>query len=121
MIDSSFLFASLYGAARNDFVVALPCSLLIIPTVPYTESEMTSILKLRMEEEDVEMTEEAREYLTQVAKETSLRYAIHLITMANLKAKKRKVCVLSLFRCAGVFQRCSVVFLPSSLIHASDA
>jgi len=36
------------------------------------------------------MTEEAKKLLTKVGKETSLRYAIHLITTANLVAQKRK-------------------------------
>ena len=37
------------------------------------------------------MTEEARDILTKIGMETSLRYAIHLITAAHLVAKKRKV------------------------------
>eukprot|EP00823_Brevimastigomonas_motovehiculus_P001531 TRINITY_DN12088_c0_g1_i1.p1 TRINITY_DN12088_c0_g1~~TRINITY_DN12088_c0_g1_i1.p1 ORF type:complete len:493 (+),score=115.25 TRINITY_DN12088_c0_g1_i1:34-1512(+) len=64
--------------------------LLIIPTVPYNEKELAQILKLRMEEEDVEATEDAKLLLTKIATETSLRYAIHLITMANLVKAKRK-------------------------------
>lgn len=49
------------------------------------------ILKIRCEEEDVEMTEEALTVLTNMAKTTSLRYAIQLITAANLVSRKRKV------------------------------
>lgn len=45
----------------------------------------------RCEEEDVEMTEDAKEVLTRIGMETSLRYSIHLITAAHLVAKKRKV------------------------------
>jgi RuvB-like protein 2 len=45
----------------------------------------------RCQEEDVTMTEEARGILTKIGMETSLRYAIHLITAAHLVAKKRKV------------------------------
>jgi RuvB-like protein 2 len=41
------------------------------------------------------MTEEARDILTKIGMETSLRYAIHLITAAHLVAKKRKVIVKS--------------------------
>ncbi|CAE8683640.1 unnamed protein product, partial [Polarella glacialis] len=41
-------------------------------------------------EEDVEMTEEAKELLTKIGVESTLRYAIHLITVANLVALKRK-------------------------------
>lgn len=36
------------------------------------------------------MTEEAKDVLTKIGMETSLRYAIHLITCSNLIARKRK-------------------------------
>jgi RuvB-like protein 2 len=65
--------------------------LLIIGTVPYSEEEVKSILKIRCDEEDVDMTAQALEALTKIGMETSLRYSIHLITAANLVAKKRKV------------------------------
>jgi len=45
----------------------------------------------RCEEEDVEMTEEAQAILTHIGMETSLRYAMQLITTANLVCRKRKV------------------------------
>jgi len=64
--------------------------LLIISTEPYTEKEIRQILSIRCEEEDVEITEEAKDILTKIGMETSLRYAIHLITTANLVARKRK-------------------------------
>ncbi|ORX99262.1 ruvB-like 2 [Basidiobolus meristosporus CBS 931.73] len=64
--------------------------LLIISTAPYTEKEIKQILKIRCEEEDVELTEEAIDVLTKIGVETSLRYAIHLITVAHLVAKRRK-------------------------------
>lgn len=64
--------------------------LLIISTQPYTEEEIRKILDIRCEEEDVEMTDDAKELLTKVAYETSLRYAIHLITAASLACQKRK-------------------------------
>jgi len=50
--------------------------LLIITTVPYNEKEIRQILEIRCEEEDVEMTEDAKELLTKIGVETSLRYAI---------------------------------------------
>ena len=52
--------------------------------------EIKQILTIRCEEEDVEMNDEAKELLTKIGTETSLRYAIHLITTANLIAQKRK-------------------------------
>lgn len=45
----------------------------------------------RCEEEDVEMTEDAVAILTRIGMETSLRYAIQLITAASLTCRKRKV------------------------------
>ena len=44
----------------------------------------------RCEEEDVEMTEEAKELLTKIGHETSLRYAIQLITAADIACTRRK-------------------------------
>ena len=64
--------------------------LLIISTQPYSEQEIQMIVDIRCEEEDVEMTEDAKELLTKIGHETSLRYAIHLITAAYLVAQKRK-------------------------------
>ncbi|OMJ77096.1 hypothetical protein SteCoe_23367 [Stentor coeruleus] len=63
---------------------------LIIMTKPYTAEEIQNILKIRCEEEDVEMTEDALDLLTTIGTETSLRYAIQLITTASLVAQKRK-------------------------------
>lgn len=64
--------------------------LLIISTTPYDESEIRQILKIRCEEEDVEMNDDALTVLTKIGKETSLRYSIQLITTSNLVCKKRK-------------------------------
>lgn len=64
--------------------------LLIIPTEPYKESEIRQILKLRTEEEDVDMSEDALDLLTQLALNTSLRYAMHMIITASICAQKRK-------------------------------
>ncbi|GFQ81724.1 ruvB-like 2 [Trichonephila clavata] len=62
----------------------------IITTSPYDEEETKKILKIRCEEEDVEMNEDALLVLTKIGVETSLRYAIQLITAANLVCQKRK-------------------------------
>jgi RuvB-like protein 2 len=64
--------------------------LLIITTKPYTSDEVKQILTIRCEEEDVEINEEAMELLTKIGTETSLRYAIHLITVSNIISQKRK-------------------------------
>merc|ERR1711966_530971 len=64
--------------------------MLIISTEPYSEKEIRKILDIRAEEEDVEMTDEAKELLTKIGMESTLRYAIHLISVANLCCIKRK-------------------------------
>ena len=64
--------------------------LLIISTTAYTGRELRLILDIRCEEEDVEMSDDAKELLTKIGAETSLRYAIHLITAAHLVCMRRK-------------------------------
>ncbi|KAJ1679128.1 RuvB-like protein 2 [Spiromyces aspiralis] len=64
--------------------------LLIISTQAYSEAEIKEILQIRCQEEEVDMEDEAVDVLTKVATETSLRYAIHLISTAHLVANKRK-------------------------------
>jgi len=48
------------------------------------------ILRIRCEEEDVEIENDALTVLTRIAQDTSLRYAIQLITTAGVVAKRRK-------------------------------
>lgn len=64
--------------------------LLIIPTDPYDSKEVRQILKIRCEEEDVDITDEAMELLTTIAEQTSLRYAMNMIITSSLAARKRK-------------------------------
>ncbi len=64
--------------------------MIIIPTSSYQEKELMQILKIRCEEEDCEMSEDALKVLTRIAMEASLRYAIQLISVAHLVCKKRK-------------------------------
>merc|ERR1711937_727606 len=64
--------------------------MLILSTEPYAAKDIRKILDIRAEEEDVEMTDSAKELLTKIGADSSLRYAIHLITVANLVALKRK-------------------------------
>merc|ERR1719207_385332 len=63
---------------------------LIITTKPYSAKDIRKILDIRAEEEDVEMTDDAKALLTKIGTESSLRYALHLITAANLVCVKRK-------------------------------
>jgi RuvB-like protein 2 len=64
--------------------------LLIIATTAYSPAEMQKILEIRAEEEDVEMSADAKEMLTAIAGATSLRYAIHMITVAHMVSLRRK-------------------------------
>lgn len=64
--------------------------LLIISTQPYTAEDIRKILDIRCQEEDVEMSEDARVLLTKIGEDTSLRYAINLITSSALACLKRK-------------------------------
>merc|ERR1719451_291845 len=64
--------------------------MLIISTTPYTQKEIRKIIDIRAEEEDVEMTDDAKDLLCKIGVESTLRYAIHLITVSNLCALKRK-------------------------------
>lgn len=65
--------------------------MLIVRTESYTEKEIQSILKIRCEEEDVDIADDALVVLTRIGLQTSLRYAIQLITTASLVCRRRKV------------------------------
>ena len=70
--------------------------LLIIATDPYEPKEVRQILKIRCDEEDVDMNDDALELLTTIAGQTSMRYAMNMIITSSLAARKRKsntVCV----------------------------
>merc|ERR1712100_709147 len=64
--------------------------LLIIYTEPYSTDDIKKILQIRCEEEDVEMTDDALSLLTRIGLDTTLRYAIHMITAAHLVCNKRQ-------------------------------
>lgn len=64
--------------------------LLIISTQPYTPEDIRKILDIRCQEEEVEMSEDAKVLLTKIGEDTSLRYAINLITSSALACLKRK-------------------------------
>ena len=66
----------------------LPLDLLdrtiIIPTTQYDEKELKQILKIRTEEEDTEISDDALTVLTKIANETSLRFNPSLPAFALL-------------------------------------
>ncbi|KXB01263.1 TATA box-binding protein [candidate division MSBL1 archaeon SCGC-AAA261F19] len=63
--------------------------LLIIDTHPYKKEEIKSILKIRAGEEEVELSEGALDYLSEIGENTSMRYAVQLIAPANEVAESR--------------------------------
>eukprot|EP01036_Dinobryon_divergens_P028361 gene28361-37293_t len=86
-------FARIRGTAYKSphgIPIDLLDRLMIISTTPYSEAEVARILEIRCEEEDVEMSKEALDLLTRIGMETSLRYAIQMITISSLCCQKRK-------------------------------
>ncbi|KXB07160.1 TATA box-binding protein [candidate division MSBL1 archaeon SCGC-AAA382C18] len=57
--------------------------LLVIDTHTYDKDEIKSILEIRADEEDVELEEDAIEYLAGIGSDTSMRYAAQLIAPSN--------------------------------------
>lgn len=78
--------------------------LLIIQTTPYELKDLQHILEIRCQEEDVEITEKALKLLTKIGSQTSLRYAINLITTSNLVAIRRKSAEIDVEDIRRVFQ-----------------
>jgi RuvB-like protein 2 len=70
--------------------------LMIIPTEFYKKEDILDIIKIRCEEEDIEMESDASALLASLVLKTSLRYVLQLITTANLVAQKRKSSVVEL-------------------------
>lgn len=62
--------------------------MIIIPTEPYSQKEVATIVKIRCQEEDVELDEGATKALALLGTRTSLRYVLQLITTARLAAAK---------------------------------
>ena len=63
---------------------------LIISTKPYEREEISQIVQLRAQEEDVEFESEALGVLERIGSECGLRYALNLISPSQLCAKRRK-------------------------------
>ncbi|GBF09802.1 TATA box-binding protein-interacting protein TIP49 [Aeropyrum pernix] len=63
--------------------------LLIITTRPYTRDEIKEIIRIRADEEEVLLSENALERLADIGSEKSLRYAIQLLEPAMIVAKRR--------------------------------
>ncbi len=63
--------------------------LLIIPVKPYTRDEIREIVRIRSEEEEVNLSNEALELLADLGVKYSLRYAIQLLRPAGVMAAKK--------------------------------
>lgn len=63
--------------------------LLIIPTRPYNADEIREIIKIRADELEVELTEEALRKLVELGVQRSLRYAVQLLEPARILAEER--------------------------------
>jgi len=63
---------------------------LIVSTSAYSESEIQKIIQIRCQEEDVQLSQGATDVLTSMALQTTLRYALNLISCAQVVARKRK-------------------------------
>lgn len=64
--------------------------MLIINTEPLKTDDYMNILKNRCEEEDVEFDQKALQLLAKIAENTSMRYAMQLIIIANIIARRAK-------------------------------
>ncbi|MCC6034932.1 MAG: hypothetical protein LM567_05515 [Desulfurococcaceae archaeon] len=61
----------------------------MIPTRPYTAEEIREIVKIRAEEAEIDLTQEALEKLVEIGTKTSLRYAVQLLEPARIIAEER--------------------------------
>jgi len=61
--------------------------LLIIRTLPYSQEQMTQIIRIRAATEGLQIDEDAVEILSEVGSKTTLRYAVQLLSPAAVTAK----------------------------------
>ena len=62
----------------------------IVSTQPYSPEEISQIIAIRAQEEEVDLTPDALALLTKIGQEAGLRYASHIITTSTLLSQKRK-------------------------------
>ncbi|KAI5813129.1 TIP49 C-terminus-domain-containing protein [Pyronema omphalodes] len=61
--------------------------LLIIPTYPYSAEDIKTIVRIRVKTEGLDMDDNAVEAIAQIGVQSSLRYALQLMTPASVIAK----------------------------------
>lgn len=62
----------------------------IISTQPYSSADISQIIAIRAQEEEVDLSGDALALLTKIGQEAGLRYASNLITTSTLLSQKRK-------------------------------
>jgi len=60
---------------------------MIIRTMPYSQSEMVQIIKIRCQTEGIQVEEESLKELGEIGSKTTLRYAVQCLTPASVLAK----------------------------------
>jgi RuvB-like protein 2 len=60
-----------------------------VSTEPYRDDELRQILHVRAVQEETDLEDTALELLTRIAGQTSLRYAMQLIALSQLRATRR--------------------------------
>jgi RuvB-like protein 1 (pontin 52) len=61
--------------------------IMIIRTLPYSQNEMVQILRIRAQTEGIQVDDESLEQLGGIGVNTTLRYAIQLLTPASILAR----------------------------------
>jgi len=74
-------------ASPHGIPVDLLDRLLIIRTLPYTQDEIRTIIRIRSKTEGLQLLDDAVDYLSEVGVKSSLRYAIQLLSPASILAK----------------------------------
>lgn len=69
--------------------------LTIIRTLPYALENITKIVNIRAKTEAISLTDESLAFLSQIGSETSLRYALQLLTPSNILAASKGRDVIS--------------------------
>nr|KAG5708774.1 hypothetical protein BaRGS_031928 [Batillaria attramentaria] len=60
---------------------------MIVRTLPYSQEEMTQILQIRAETENIQIDEESVQQLGQIGVRTTLRYAVQLLTPGSILSR----------------------------------
>lgn len=68
----------------------------IISTQPYSPEDISQIIAIRAQEEEVDLSADALALLTKIGQEAGLRYASNLITTSTLLSQKRKAKEISI-------------------------